>query len=233
MKQTWNTLAKARMSELEISQEKLGEMIGKTQGAIGHWLNGRREPSIDDIASILNALDLHEITIKSDGSASLNPSLELESIASNQRLKTQAGYFIEVLDVKASAGPGVINNDVIETVKLVEYTGDQANLMFGGRNPKNIKMITVSGDSMAGTIELGDSIFVDVSKNSFSGDGIYVFVFKNTLHVKRIQMMPDCLLVLSDNPKYKEWKITEETEQYLRISGKVLLSQSQAYKRHG
>ncbi|GKX58373.1 S24 family peptidase [Leminorella grimontii] len=145
----------------------------------------------------------------------------------------QPGYRIQVLDIEASAGNGFINDDVVQTIKLIEYTDEQAKLMFSNRPASSIRMVTVCGDSMSGTIAPGDSIFIDVTKNYFSGDGIYVFVFKNTLHVKRLQMMPDHLLVISDNPAYREWKITEENEHLLQVRGKVLLSQSQAYKRHG
>lgn len=41
----------------------------------------------------------------------------------------------------------------------------------------NLKVINIAGDSMQGTFKSGDSIYVDVSKNEFNGDGIYVFTF--------------------------------------------------------
>ena len=63
----WTDLAKDKMKDLGISQERLGELIGKTQGAVGHWLNGRREPSIDDIAQIMKALGLSEMILLDDG----------------------------------------------------------------------------------------------------------------------------------------------------------------------
>ncbi|QDL35433.1 helix-turn-helix transcriptional regulator [Serratia liquefaciens] len=144
-----------------------------------------------------------------------------------------SSYKIEVLDVQASAGPGVINSEVVQTIRSIEYTDEHASMMFGGKQASQVKMITVDGDSMAGTIELGDAIFVDVSKDYFSGDGIYVFLYKNHLHVKRLQMLPDHLLVHSDNSQYSDWVITEDNEHKLKVIGRVLLSQSQAFKRHG
>ncbi|KFB88931.1 repressor [Serratia grimesii] len=154
---------------------------------------------------------------------------------SDDRLSQQesSNYRIEVLDVQASAGPGVINSEVVQTIRSIEYTDEHASMMFGGKQASQVKMITVDGDSMAGTIELGDAIFVDVSKDYFSGDGIYVFLYKNHLHVKRLQMLPDHLLVHSDNSQYTDWAITEENEHKLKVIGRVLLSQSQAFKRHG
>ncbi len=67
MKSTWNELAKARMKEIGMTQERLAELLGKTQGAIGHWLNGRREPSIDEVAALLKAIGLNEVRLTSDG----------------------------------------------------------------------------------------------------------------------------------------------------------------------
>ncbi|MBH2746405.1 helix-turn-helix transcriptional regulator [Serratia marcescens] len=162
------------------------------------------------------------------------PSGFLDGTNDEQIAEQESPHFkIEVLDVQASAGPGVINSEVVQTIRSIEYTDDHAVQMFGGKQASQIKMITVDGDSMAGTIELGDAIFVDVSKDYFSGDGIYVFLYKNHLHVKRLQMLPDHLLVHSDNPEYIDWVITEENEHKLKVIGRVLLSQSQAFKRHG
>jgi hypothetical protein len=42
-------------------------------------------------------------------------------------------------------------------------------------------------------------IFVDISINEFDGDGIYVFGFDDKIYVKRLQMIPDKILVISDN----------------------------------
>jgi len=143
-------------------------------------------------------------------------------------------YRVEVLDVSASAGSGHIQgSDVIDVIHAIEYSNDQAVIMFGGRTSTGVKVINVRGDSMASTIEPGDLIFVDVNINEFDGDGIYVFGFDGKVYVKRLQMIPDQLLVISDNPKYREWNITKDNEHRFHIFGKVLISQSQAYKRHG
>ncbi len=67
MELKWNELAKARMKEVGITQENLAERLGITQGAIGHWLNGRREPSIKDIAKIMKILGMSELVLNPDG----------------------------------------------------------------------------------------------------------------------------------------------------------------------
>jgi len=54
----WIELVKAKMSELKITQEILGERVGMSQGGIGHWLNKRREPGVDEMNRVLQALGL-------------------------------------------------------------------------------------------------------------------------------------------------------------------------------
>lgn len=101
-----------------------------------------------------------------------------------------------------------------------------------GGYAKMVKMVNVGGDSMSGTIEPGDLVFVDISVNKFDSDGIYVFGFDGKVHIKRLQMIPDKLLVISDNTRYRDWFIDEANEHRFYIFGKVMISQSQAFKRH-
>ena len=61
----WNELAKARMKELKITQETLAEKVGVTQGAVAHWVSGRREPDLETINRILEALGLPRMQVGS------------------------------------------------------------------------------------------------------------------------------------------------------------------------
>ncbi|MEF9677746.1 S24 family peptidase [Pectobacterium aroidearum] len=134
-------------------------------------------------------------------------------------------YRVDVLDAEASAGNGrFVSSDVDETISSIVYDTEKALKIFGHRPADTIKVITVTGDSMSGTIETGDYIFVDVAKNYFDGDGIYVFSFKGALLVKRLQFTADGILVRSDNAKYTDWVITDKTEPYLKVIGRVIYS---------
>lgn len=56
----WIETIKKRMDELNITQNDLACLLGMTQGNIGHYLRGRRDPSVStfiEIISILNLLD--------------------------------------------------------------------------------------------------------------------------------------------------------------------------------
>lgn len=142
-------------------------------------------------------------------------------------------YVIEVLDINASAGNGFLNNDIVEVIKCIEYDSEHAKTLFNGIPSNNLKIINVSGDSMQGTFESGDAIYIDVTVNQFQSDGIYVFTFGRGLYVKRLQLIKNKLIVISDNKKYQDWDISEEEIDQLYIHGKVMLSQSMMLRKHG
>ncbi|MHC8318760.1 S24 family peptidase [Pseudomonas sp. LB3P31] len=54
----WIDLVKAKMGELNITQEILADRLGMSQGGVGHWLNKRRQPGVEDMNRVLEALGL-------------------------------------------------------------------------------------------------------------------------------------------------------------------------------
>ena len=54
----WIELVKAKMSDLKVTQEVLADRLGMSQGGVGHWLNKRRQPSIEDMNRVLRALGM-------------------------------------------------------------------------------------------------------------------------------------------------------------------------------
>ena len=51
------------MSELKVTQEILAERLGMSQGGVGHWLNKRRQPGLDDMNRVLQALGLEFLEV--------------------------------------------------------------------------------------------------------------------------------------------------------------------------
>lgn len=72
----WYDLAKSRMKDMDITQEKLAEHLGITKGAVSHWLNARREPSLEEIAKLMRFLGYKEFTVNADGTIAPSGSLE-------------------------------------------------------------------------------------------------------------------------------------------------------------
>lgn len=211
----------------DMSQGALAKASGVAQPTIWRLTSGNAQGSTK-IVEIANALRVRSEWL-STGVGSMSDGDE-------QPLpKTQSENFrIDVLDLTVSAGPGIINREFVEVLRSVEYSLTDARHMFDGRKADNIRIINVRGDSMSGTIEPGDLLFVDISVKSFDGDGIYAFLYDETAHVKRLQMMKDKLLVISDNKTYVPWDAIENDEMNrVFVFGKVIGSMPQTYRKHG
>ncbi|MGS6177816.1 XRE family transcriptional regulator [Enterobacter sichuanensis] len=218
------------MKHAGYTQGRLAKDVGMAQSSVNKLLkeaNGSRKTV--EIASVLGVRP----EWLSTGEGEMASSSARETSALYQVKPSLNGiYRVDVLDVKASAGPGtLVTSDFIETIRAIEYTTEQARALFGNRPATHVKVITVNGDSMDGTISPGDQIFVDTGVTHFDGDGVYVFVFGKTLHVKRLQMQRDRLAVISDNPIYEKWYVEPEDEDAFYVMAKVLLRQSVDYKR--
>ncbi len=112
------------------------------------------------------------------------------------------------LALEASAGTGAVAGE--------EWTSDVIGfdphwLKRLGLRPENLSIIDVKGESMAPTLNNGDTIMVDRSDGvDRLRDGIYVLRLDTMLMVKRIALSPRkgrmALTVSSDNPHYPTWE---------------------------
>jgi len=214
-----------------MSQGALAKSSGVAQPTIWRLASGNARGSTK-IVEIANALGVRSEWL-STGQGPMR-----EDGQQPQHLFEKTGdsdvFRLDVLDLTVSAGPGIINQEFVEILHSVEYAPAEARHMFDGRKAENIRIINVRGDSMSGTIEPGDLLFVDISVKSFDGDGIYAFLYDDTAHVKRLQKMKDKLLVISDNKIYAAWDPIEKDElNRVFVFGKVIGSMPQTYRKHG
>ncbi len=211
-----------------MSQGALAKASGVAQPTIWRLTSGNARGSTK-IVEIANALGVNSEWLSTGiGPMKKDGTTPISASPSSNTFK------IDILDLEVSAGPGVINREFVEILRSVEYSQDDARHMFDGRKAENIRIINVRGDSMSGTIEPGDLLFVDVSIKNFDGDGIYAFLYDDTAHVKRLQKMKDKLLVISDNKSYSAWDPIERDEMNrVFVFGKVIGSMPQTYRKHG
>lgn len=212
-----------------MTQKTLGDAVGVSQAAIQKIETGRaaQTTKLLDIAKALRVrpewLSSGTGAMRDDGEDDKKPSHMNHDV-----------FRVDILDLAVSAGPGIVNQEFVEILHSVEYAQAEARHMFDGRKAENIRIINVRGDSMSGTIEPGDLLFVDISVKSFDGDGIYAFLYDETAHVKRLQKMKDKLLVISDNKIYAPWDPIEKDEMNrVFVFGKVIGSMPQTYRKHG
>ena len=97
---------------------------------------------------------------------------------------------------------------------------------FNG-NPANLASIDVKGDSMEPTLADGEPIIFDRSSARFDRDAVYVITIADELFVKRVRRVPTAggmmtLSLISDNPAYPEVTLDPETQERVRIIGRVV-----------
>ena len=134
------------------------------------------------------------------------------------------------------------NRDFTGEAKLESYSSvitelniddEYARAMFGGRECSSLRIHTVHGDGMLGTISPGEVIVVDVTVSEVKSDGIYLAEFDGKIHLKRFQRVKNDLLVISDNSTYEKWMISEEEESRLQIIGFLIGKWDMTYTRMG
>lgn len=168
-------------------------------------------------------------------------SMTFTASTSNDKFELRTGnnpntdqiYRLEVLDTEFSCGGGRLNNDYPEVIRSIELDPEEAKRMFGGRQASSLKIATAMGDSMLGSIFPGELVVLDVTVRRFVSDGIYAFVYGDNFHIKRLQLLKDRLIVISDNSSYDRWEVTTEDQDQFHIQGFVVGKWQMTYTRLG
>lgn len=212
------------MYEKGISQAELARLIGIKQPSVFKILSGetRNPKKILEIATALN-VDPHWLKT---GEGDPDPSYRIVEVSEPQNPNTVR---IDILDVEASAGNGAYLSPTEQGLLSQEFDLTFFRQQFGRADAKHLKLITVKGDSMAPTLESGDLLYVDVSENYFAADGLYVFTFDGQTFIKRLQKVGKEMLVISDNPTYKEWTFTQDDDVF--IHGRVVFSMPMKWRK--
>ncbi|WP_159336683.1 XRE family transcriptional regulator [Erwinia rhapontici] len=216
------------MKEGDITQGALAEAVGMAQPSVWKLVSGGAKGSKRsvDIARVLGVRP--EWLSSGDGPMRLDGQEPVRLEAASK----DGIYRVDVLDLKVSAGPGrYMLSDVVEVLHAIEFTSEHARSLFGNRAADDVKVMTVDGDSMSPTVNSGDRLFFDVSVRDFRTDGVYAFVYGKTFHVKRLQMQGEKLAVLSDNPTYEKWYVTDTTQDQFYVMGKALIHESLKYNK--
>jgi len=186
-----------------------------------------------EIASALDLTSVNFATMKKRNSVPFSNILDfcaLKKISINWMLYGQDPsslidstdkYWIKYFPtINVSAGGGAYESeDEYEKLDLPDFF---VNILGGKDTIKNIEAINVTGDSMEPTLNNGNIIFIDKSKQNINKDGIYAFINENGLFVKRMQRRVDGGLdVISDN---KEYPVQIVNKNGINVLGKVVSS---------
>ncbi|OAM31528.1 repressor [Eikenella longinqua] len=131
--------------------------------------------------------------------------------------------FIPFYDVSVSAGQGAwVDND--RPKSCLTFRRDWLESYITS-DFSTLTVVMVKGDSMVGVLNDKDAILVDHSQTEAS-DGLYALRIGNETFVKRVQRLPDSLLITSANQEYQPFTVPLEngdaTSSSVSIIGKVV-----------
>ncbi|EIO4560690.1 helix-turn-helix domain-containing protein [Vibrio parahaemolyticus] len=173
MKTNWKDLVKSRMKETKITQAMLAERMDKSQSAIAHWLGGNRNPSIEEIALMMDIVGLDKMTLNSDGTID-----KPESHRNVRYSKIQPSYYSEfplISAVQAGVWTGIPDS----------YSPDDVNMLpTTVRASEEAFWLDVCGDSMttqSGPVSFpeGTRILVDPGRYPCNGSFVVAMLDKD------------------------------------------------------
>jgi SOS-response transcriptional repressor LexA len=195
MPMRWNELAKIRMKDLGMTQEKLSEHLGITPGAVSHWLNARRSPELEEIARILHILEIDEFKVYKDGLISPEPECELKQ----ENTKKVHCYPVVNRDTIISKFPDIVSksphlnsSEWLESGALV--TGAGFWYQIDGDS-----MLSPSGFGIPG----GSIVLFDTGRSPSSNDLVLTLSADGSeLNFKMLQSDGGKMLLVALNPRW-------------------------------
>lgn len=88
--------------------------------------------------------------------------------------------------------------------------------------------VRARGDSMVGTIDDGDYVFVDFTQRDPSREGVYLILVDGERRIKRMQRVAGGgWLLISDNTRYDKELIAPDQKQFVEVLGRCLVNLGQ------
>ena len=187
------------------TQEYLAEKLGCSAVQVGKWEKASDNIEIRTVKRIADVLKVPLSFITGEQLIDLDKASDYEYV------------FIPQVAGRISAGGGLEPDNTIELKMAfrkdwVERKG----------NPNDMSIIRVLGDSMEPTLQSGDLVLINHSRNYIDPQGgIYALAIDGQIMLKRVQLVPSKghARIISDNPQY-ETEIVPLSQ--LVVNGKMI-----------
>lgn len=240
-RQNLNTLLEREFAGVRGAQSRMAEKLNKPQNFISRCLasperKGAKTIGEDFAREIETAFGLQRYALDilgmmaepvDDGSAENNKKEDNVLSADFSRSRASLGEIdIPQYDVRAAMGHGqVMPSDYIETIRHITVTTEYLRSQgVSYSQSSNLAVVTGFGESMNRTFASGDPLIIDRGINSVVTDGVYLFTLSGALLVKRLQILPHGIRVISDNEAFPPYEISGNDLRNLAIHARVLLA---------
>ena len=181
---------------IAVNQSMLADALGITRQTISNRIKNESEVTVSELKKVE----------------------EFFNISMFGEMPDDITYIDYYTDVFASCGDGSIVFSS-EKTKLPIST----SMINGYSKNKLYSMINATGNSMAPTIDNGDTLIVEHwSGNQIQDNKIYVFCYNGEFFVKRLSKNLDEIIIKSDNPEYRVRTIGGKSIMDLILIGKIV-----------
>jgi phage repressor protein C with HTH and peptisase S24 domain len=200
------------------TRQKASELTGNSTQQISKWIAGRARIPFRQAAILARAANRSLDWLASgEGSPFLGASTlpQLEHLDGDDDVT-----FIPLLDVVASAGPG-IENPFPATIDHLPFP--RRWLAELGVPESAAYLLELGGDSMEPTIRDGSICLLDTRFQTPRVEGIYALIDGKDVRIKRIgRGWEGKIVLISDNERYDSETLAGPDAEALRIAGKIV-----------
>nr|WP_314075043.1 helix-turn-helix domain-containing protein [uncultured Roseococcus sp.] len=209
-----------RMLLLGMQQKHLARAAGLNETYVRDLIKGKsKNPRNDHLARLAEALGCTVADLMAPPRQRLGYQAQPLTTSGDGSLFSTG---VREIDVYAGMGGGGLNDG--EEHSAGEWRLPTAWLKQEIRGDlQQVRIITLEGDSMAGTLEAGDKVVVDLNRTLPSPPGLFVVYDGMALVAKRLEYLEDFdpprIRIISDNPKYRSY---DRTVDEVKIAGRIM-----------
>lgn len=211
-----------RMVALEMNQKHLARAAGLNETYVRDILKGKsKNPKHEQLAKLADALGCTLNDLLPHAPGKLGYVLRSDPIEGQDAPESLFTTAITEIDVYAGMGGGGLQEE--------EHSPGQWRLPTEWLRQEvrgdltRIRIITLEGDSMAGTLDPGDKVVVDLNRTTPSPPGLFVVHDGMALVAKRLEHIegsnPPAVRIISDNGRYKAY---ERTVDEVTVVGRIM-----------
>lgn len=193
------------------SGEELSRRTGIPLSTMHSYVNGKSEPQASRLVSIAQAVQV-DIEWLVTGAA--------RALDTKETGVDEEYAFIPLYDAHISQGHGAWTEGarVLTRLAFTRYS-----LRKKGLSPDTLAAVRVDGDSNEPVLSDGDTVMVDLSRNSLQGEAFYVIRLDDLLYAKRLQRLYDGgVKIISANTAYEPMTVPQNKLGNLEIIGRVV-----------
>lgn len=226
----WN----AKKSSLGLTQDKAGQALDMTQGAVGQYLNARVPLSINALLGFSKILGVSPTDIdplfdypfqraESDQAADMQVKDAGVTYRGPTRKDKPDILQVPVMNAEFSMGSGIYQPERDAIIDFMRLSMPWVRSQLVITKPDALRVVIGLGDSMSPTFSSGDPLLVDTGVTDLKIDGIYCMARDDELLIKRIQRDIDGgFTIISDNPNYRPQHIDSPERSGIQVLGRVV-----------